>query len=150
MSPVTDAFTRALAEHVPGIVGAIATALLAVIAAAVPFVVGWLRSHTTQSAVRQAMDAHGDSAIADDAAKAELRRMPAVLRPRNVDKAVKHAVERERLASVPPRGPLSSSPPPTEFNMTAVIEPTAEQGRRIAEALDDEESRPTIPDAEEP
>jgi len=70
--------------------------------------VSFVRSHTAQSAVRQATDMAGGTPEATQLAADELRRMPWIMRPGNVEKAVDKAVEKERVK----RESVAPLPPP--------------------------------------
>ncbi len=97
---IADAFKAELIAHM----GEIVLALLAVLAAGSAWLVSWLRAHTTASAVRQAFDLAGGTPEAEQLAADELHRMPRLLRPGNVARAVQRAADRERgkRASVAP------------------------------------------------
>lgn len=101
MSEILQALQDSIIAHVPAIV----TALLTLLGAAAAWAVGWLRAHTAASAVRQAVDQYGDTPMAAAAARSELRRVPRVMRPGNLDTAVTRArnIERIKRVSAPPR-----------------------------------------------
>jgi hypothetical protein len=95
------------------IVEALIAAALLVIPALGAWLVSWLRAHTTASAVRQATDMAGGSPEAVQLAADELHRMPWLMRPANVPRAVERAVEKERAvraSKVPPPLPRDTMP----------------------------------------
>lgn len=109
MNAVLEALNLALVAAIPLVVSALAA-----------YAVSWLRAHTTASAVRQATDFAGGTPEAAQLAADELHRMPWLLRPGNVPKAVGKAVAREQLKRA------SVAPPPTPIDVQA---PDDEDGR---------------------
>lgn len=93
MNPVVQAAQDELIKYMPAIFASVFGAgglLMALI--------GWARAHFTASAVRQAVEYHGDNLVAEQKAADELQRAPTVLRPKNITKAVAKAAEKQRDA----------------------------------------------------
>ena len=86
MDEVLKTFNAALVLIIPGVVSALGY-----------WLVSFIRAHTTASAVRQATDMAGATPEATQLAADELHRMPWLMRPGNVGKAVDKAVEKERV-----------------------------------------------------
>ncbi len=89
-------------EAVRNAVIGLVLAVLGLLGAAVAWAVSWVRSHTAASAVRQAVQAHGDTMDAADAAVAELEQMPRLMRPRHLGAAVQQQRNRQRASKEPP------------------------------------------------
>lgn len=106
LSQLLEAIGASLLKHVDAIVGALVVAAIAWIKVLTD------RAHAREviadSAVRQALDAHGDEPAADQAAADELHRVPERYRPKDVRRAVSKAMERERARSVRPPADLDA------------------------------------------
>ena len=105
MTAILDAVTTALLPLIPTLVGALVAAAGA-----------WLmrlrllanvRDEVTQSAVRQAIELHGDGIPAEQSAADELHRMPEKMRPRDVRHAVREARLKVARESMPPRDTMT-------------------------------------------
>jgi hypothetical protein len=103
-----DAFREALIAFAKSDV--FAAGLITIFGALVAAVVGvfkWVQGHFAASAARQAMDHHGEySRAAEEAARDELKRAPALLRGGNPALAAVNAIAKQRLVRA------SAAPPP--------------------------------------
>lgn len=109
MDEVTKAFTDALVSWMPELFGALAIAVIGLLGW-IPLRLAAAREAMATSAVRQALDMHGDHPLADQAAAHELNQVPPKHRPKDIKAAVQRALERERAIRVTERPPRPITP----------------------------------------